>query len=223
MSILGHIDWKILTEIMEREGRKRRAPVYILKHFLRSPFQHLIFTVLSSRTRDENTAKVAKKLFSRINKPEDLVTIPEKELEEIIYGVGFHRVKAKRLKKIAEQLIRNFDSKVPDTLDGLLSLEGVGRKTANVVLANAFGKNTIGVDIHVHRISNRLGLLSTRTPEETDKVLATIVPDEYKRHVNRAFVGFGQTVCKPLRPLCHECPLSGYCPKIGVKLKTNGK
>ncbi len=214
--ILYHLEWEKLLKIMREEGEKRNAPVLTLKGFLKTPFQHLIFAVLSSRTRDEQTARVAERLFRKVRTPDDLLRIPDEELEELLYGVGFYRVKAKRLKKIAQQLIEKYESEIPADFKKLTSLEGVGIKTANVVLAHAFGKDVIGVDTHVHRISNRLGIVRTKNPEQTEKELMKIVPEGFRKRVNSSFVAFGQTVCKPIKPMCNECPLSEWCPKTGV-------
>ncbi|RLI78529.1 endonuclease III [Archaeoglobales archaeon] len=203
-----------LLEVMEREAKKRNAPVFTLKGFLNDPFQHLIFAVLSSRTRDEVTVKAGKKLFSKANTPEKLAKMDVKEIEELIEGVGFYRVKAKNLKKLAEILVKDYNSNVPLSLEELTKLPGVGRKTANIVLS-ASNIPTIAVDTHVHRISNRLGLVKTTKPEETEEQLKKIFPKELWNRVNQAFVGFGQTVCKPVKPLCNECPID-WCPRIGL-------
>lgn len=203
-----------LLEIMEREAKKRNAPVFTLKGFLNDPFQHLIFAVLSSRTRDEVTVEAGKRLFSKASTPEKLVKMDVKEIEELIEGVGFYRIKAKNLKKLVEMLVKDYDSKVPLKLEELIKLPGVGRKTANIVLS-ASNIPTIAVDTHVHRISNRLGLVKTKKPEETERELKKLFPKELWNKVNTAFVGFGQTVCKPVKPLCDECPID-WCPKIGA-------
>jgi len=195
---------------MERVAKEKGAPVYTLKNFLKTPFQHLVFTVLSSRTKDEVTAEVCKRLFSVADTPEKLAELSVDRIEELIKGVGFYRVKAKNLKKLAEEIVRL--DRVPDSYEELVKLPGVGRKTANVVLASAFGKDSIGVDTHVHRISNRLGLVSTEKPEETEEELKKLFPKKLWRKVNRAMVGFGQTVCKPQKPLCSECPFKDWCP-----------
>jgi|Deesub1362A_J573_1020465.scaffolds.fasta_scaffold00202_13 endonuclease-3 len=210
-SILG---WEKLLEIMENESAKRRAPVLTLKNFLNEPFQHLVFAVLSARTRDEQTVVAARKLFERIKTPEELAKLPLEEIEKLISNAGFYRNKAENLKAMAKILVENYNSEVPDTYHELIKLPGVGRKTANVVLAYAFGKNTIAVDTHVHRIANRLGMVNTKKPEETEENLKKIVPDNLWKRVNKAFVGFGQSVCRPLKPLCNECPIEQYCPKI---------
>jgi len=203
-----------LISEMERVAIERKAPVYILKKFLKTPFQHLVFTVLSSRTRDEKTVEACKRLFSVADTPDKLAKLSEKEIEELIRGVGFYRVKARNLKKLAEQIVKL--GKVPDSYEELIKLPGVGRKTANVVLASAFGKQSIGVDTHVHRISNRLGLVSTEKPEETERELKKLFPEELWKNVNRAMVGFGQTVCKPQKPKCGECPFKDWCPSAVV-------
>ena len=209
------MDWEKLISTMEEEARKREAPVFTLKDFLNTPFQHLIFAVLSSRTRDEQTARVAEKLFKRVKSPEDLVAMPVEEIEELIRGVGFYRVKARKLKELSNELVKR--GSVPDTYEELVKLPGVGRKTANVVLASAFGKAAIGVDTHVHRVSNRMGIVETKKPEETEEELKKLIPVNLWARVNKAMVGFGQTVCKPVKPLCNECPFK-WCPRVGVKL-----
>ena len=209
------MDWEKLISTMEEEARKRKAPVYTLKEFLNTPFQHLIFAVLSSRTRDEQTARVAEKLFKRVKSPEDLVAMPVEEIEELIRGVGFYRVKARKLKELSNELVKR--GSVPDTYEELVKLPGVGRKTANVVLASAFGKAAIGVDTHVHRVSNRMGIVETKKPEETEEELKKLIPVNLWARINKAMVGFGQTVCKPVKPLCNECPFK-WCPRVGVKL-----
>lgn len=204
-----------LLEVMESEARKRNAPVFTLKGFLNDPFQHLIFAVLSSRTKDEVTVKAGKRLFKKAKNPEELAKMDVGEIEKLIEGVGFYRVKAKNLKKLAEILVSKYNSRIPLNLEELTKLPGVGRKTANIVLS-ASNIPTIAVDTHVHRISNRLGLVKTKKPEETEEQLKKLFPKKLWNRVNQAFVGFGQTVCKPIKPLCNECPIK-WCPKIGVK------
>jgi len=217
MSLPKSLGWDGLLELMEREAKKRKAPVLTLKGFLNEPFQHLVSAILSARTRDEQTVKAATDLFKVANTPEKLARLSEDEIANLIKSAGFYRNKAKNLKAMAEILVGRYDSKVPDTFEELVKLPGVGRKTANVVLAYAFDKSTIAVDTHVHRISNRLGLVKTRKPEETEEELKRIVPENLWRRVNHAFVAFGQTVCKPIKPLCSECPIGKACPKVGVK------
>lgn len=205
-----------MVELMEREARKRGAPIYTLKGEVRTPFQHLVAALLSSRTRDEATASAVQRLFSRIRTPEELAEIDEEEIAELIRGVGFYRVKARRLKELAKKLVEEYNSEVPLKFDELVKLPGIGRKSANVVLAYS-GIPAIPVDTHVHRISNRLGLVNTARPEQTEEMLKEIFPVSMWDRVNKAFVGFGQTVCKPVKPLCDECPLRDECPKVGLK------
>lgn len=204
-----------VVELMEEEAVKRKAPVYHLKAEIKTPFQHLVAALLSSRTRDEATVKAAQNLFSRVEGPEDLLRMSKEEIAELIKGVGFYRVKAKRLKELAEKLVKEYNSEVPLKFEELIKLPGIGRKSANVVLAYS-GIPAIPVDTHVHRIANRLGWVKTSKPEETEEELKRLFPVEFWKKVNRAMVGFGQTVCKPQKPLCDECPIRD-CPKIGVK------
>jgi len=208
--VCTYLEPETLLSEMERVAKEKGAPVYTLKKFLKTPFQHLVFTVLSSRTRDEVTVEVCKRLFKVADTPEKLARLPVEEIETLIRGVGFYRVKAENLKRLAEGVVKL--GKVPDNYDELVKLPGVGRKTANVVLASAFGKQSIGVDTHVHRISNRLGLVSTEKPEETEEELKKIFPEKLWARVNKAMVGFGQTVCKPQKPLCEVCPFKDWCP-----------
>jgi len=196
---------------MEEEAKKRGAPVFVLERD-RDPFKILVSAILSTRTRDEKTAKAVERLFSRVKGIEDLRKMEEEEIAELIRDVGFYRNKAKILKKLAESV-----REVPRTLDELLKLPGVGRKVANIVLSEAFGVDTIAVDTHVHRIANRLGIVRTKNPEETERELRKIVPKKYWRRINRAFVGYGQTVCKPIKPRCDECKLRDTCAYVKIK------
>jgi len=202
------MDLDRVLDVMEEEAKRRNAPIYSLKERTTDPFRVLVAAILSTRTRDEQTAKVVKRLFERVKSVEDLRRISEDELAELIRGVGFYRNKAKMLKALAEELD---GENIPSTMEELLELPGVGRKVANIVLSEAFGVNTIAVDTHVHRISNRLGLVSTRTPEETERELKKVVPERLWRRINRAFVGYGQTVCRPASPRCSECRVAQFC------------
>ncbi len=217
MSVLNRFTWEELLEAMEREARKRHAPVYEFKKHITTPFHSLVAVLLSSRTKDETTAAVTKRLFQRVSSPEELLALSEEELAELIYPVGFYRVKARKLRELARALIERHAGEVPRTFRELVKLPGIGRKSANVVLSHMFNEPAIAVDTHVHRISNRLGIVSTSKPEETERELHRIVPEELKSKLNRAFVAFGQVVCKPVRPLCDACPLAEACPKVGVK------
>jgi endonuclease-3 len=208
-----------ILEIMEKEAKRRGAPVYTLKSELKTLFQNLVAAMLSSRTRDEVTVEAAKRLFERVNGPQDIVKLDISEIEELIKGVGFYRVKARRLKELAEVLIKDYNSEVPIEFEDLIRLPGVGRKTANIVLVSA-GLSAIPVDTHVHRIANRLGFVRTSRPEETELELKKIFPPELWNKLNKAFVGFGQTVCRPVKPLCSDCPFESECPKVGVRVRT---
>ena len=205
------MDWERILKVMEEEAKKRGAPVFVLERD-RDPFKILVSAILSTRTRDEKTAKAVERLFSRVKGIEDLRKMEEEEIAELIKDVGFYRNKAKILKKLAESV-----REVPRTLDELLKLPGVGRKVANIVLSEAFGVDTIAVDTHVHRIANRLGIVRTKNPEETERELRKIVPKKYWRRINKAFVGYGQTVCKPIKPRCDECKLRDTCAYVRIK------
>lgn len=177
------------------------------------PFRVLITTVLSQRTRDEVTERASEKLFSKYGTASALAHADVKDIEELIREVGFYRIKAPRVKEIARIINNDFKGKVPDSMDALLSLPGVGRKTANCVLAYGFGKDAIAVDTHVHRISNRLGLVSTRKPEETEAKLYEVLPKKHWRHINELLVRFGQDICRPVAPKCGACLLADLCSK----------
>lgn len=180
------------------------------------PLKILIGTILSLRTKDKTTEEAANRLFSVIKSPEDILKLREEEIEKLIYPVGFYKRKAKQIKEIAKTLIEKYGGKVPNNLEELLSIKGVGRKTANLVITEAFDDYGICVDTHVHRISNRLGWVKTKTPEQTEMELRKILPKKYWKKINPILVTFGQNICKPVSPLCSKCPIEAYCPKIGV-------
>jgi len=178
------------------------------------PFFVLISTVMSHRTRDDVTYPAARKLFERFSTPEEMVKAEVNEIETLIKDVGFYRVKSGRIKEISRILLEKYNGKVPDDMEALLELPGVGRKTANCVLAHAFLKDALAVDTHVHRISNRLGLVETKIPEETEIELKKILPQRYWRHINLLLVKLGQNICRPISPRCEICTLNDMCPKI---------
>ncbi|MBN2459733.1 endonuclease III [Candidatus Woesearchaeota archaeon] len=175
------------------------------------PFYVLISTVLSARNRDEMTAKAVKKLFSKYKTPKQIANAPLSKLEPLIKQSGFYRTKARRIKEISRILIEKYKGKVPDDFDELVSLPGVGRKTAGCVMVYAFNKPAIPVDTHVHRISNRLGWVNTKTREQTEQELMRIIPKKYWLDVNEVLVIHGQTTCKPIRPWCDKCKITLYC------------
>ncbi len=182
----------------------------------RDPFRVLISTVLSLRTKDETTARASRRLFAIADNPRDMLKLGEKEIAEAIYPVGFYRTKAKNIREICGDLINKYGSGVPDDLDELLKLKGVGRKTANLVLTLGYNKQGICVDTHVHRISNRLGYIDTKTPHETEMALRKKLPREYWIDYNSLLVAFGQSLCRPVSPMCSVCPVSPYCDRVGV-------
>jgi len=175
------------------------------------PFNILIGTILSARTKDESTTRVAGKLFTKYKSVKALANAKVRDVEKIIKSIGFYHVKAKRIIEVASIIDTQFNGRVPDDLDTLITLPGVGRKTANCVLVYAFEKPAIPVDVHVHRISNRLGLVDTKTPEETEIELMKKIPQKYWLEINDTFVMFGQNICKPISPMCGVCKIKKIC------------
>ena len=175
------------------------------------PFSILIGTILSARTKDESTTKVVKILFSKYKNAKELANANLKDVEKIIKPIGFYHVKAKRIIEVAKIIESKYGGKVPDNLEKLIDLPGVGRKTANCVLVYAFDKPAIPVDIHVHRISNRLGLVETKTPEETEFELMKKIPKKFWIEINDTFVMYGQNICKPISPMCSVCKIRNDC------------
>ena len=188
-----------------------------------SPFSILIGTILSARTRDENTARVVRDLFAVYSTPAQLAAADRDDVERIIRPIGFYRVKAKRIIDVARMILDEHGGVVPDDIDRLTSLPGVGRKTANCVLVYAFEKPAIPVDIHVHRISNRLGLVSTKAPEETEAELTRKVPKEHWLQINDTFVMYGQNICKPISPMCGVCRISSLCAYYARSASSTGR
>jgi endonuclease-3 len=175
------------------------------------PFKILIGTILSHRTRDENTTRAVENLFSRYRDAHELASADIDEVRRLIKPAGFYNVKARNIVLVARQIVDEFGGKVPSDIDSLLSLRSVGRKTANCVLVYGFGIPAIPVDTHVHRISNRLGIVETRTPAETEEALKKVVPKKYWLELNDLFVRFGQTTCRPVGPRCNVCSLAPRC------------
>jgi endonuclease-3 len=182
----------------------------------RDPFQVLIACILSLRTQDTTTGPAAARLFALARTPADMLRVPVRRIQRAIYPVGFYRTKARVIHQISRELLDRFESHVPADLDALLSLPGVGRKTANLVVTMGFGKPGICVDTHVHRISNRLGWVRTKAPDETEMALRARLPRRYWIELNDLLVSFGQNVCGPLSPRCSTCPVRAQCPRVGV-------
>lgn len=205
-------------EILDREYKKWKAPVVtLISNRTRDPFRILISTVLSLRTKDEVTSSASERLFKIARTPYEMIKLSENELAKIIFPVGFYNVKARNILEISRILIEKYKGTVPDKLDELLKLPGVGRKTANLVLTEGYNKLGICVDTHVHRISNRWEFVKTKTPEQTEFELRKKLPKKWWIKYNKLLVAFGQTICKPIKPKCEECPLNYFCPKAGVK------
>ncbi len=180
------------------------------------PFRVLIACLLSLRTKDATTLPAAERLFALASDPKAMADLDEARIREAIYPVGFYKVKARTVRRVSRDLMDRFGGRVPDRLEDLLTLKGVGRKTANLVLIEGFGKPGMCVDTHVHRISNRLGYVRTRTPEETEEILRRILPRRYWKDYNALLVTWGQNVCRPVSPLCSRCPVREVCARIGV-------
>ena len=180
------------------------------------PFRVLIACLLSLRTKDETTGPASARLFALADTPRAMLRLTPKQIERAIFPVGFYRTKARVVLGVCRDLIDRFGGQVPDEIDALLTLKGVGRKTANLVVTQGFNKPGICVDVHVHRISNRWGYVRTRNPEETEMALRRRLPRRYWIGYNDLLVGFGQNVCQPLSPKCSECPVSRSCPRLGV-------
>ena len=181
------------------------------------PFSILIGTILSARTKDENTTKVVKRLFKEYKSAKALAKAKVKDVEKIIKSIGFYHVKTKRIIKVASLITTQYKGKVPNDLEELLKLPGVGRKTANCVLVYGFEKPAIPVDTHVHRISNRLGLVKTKSPEDTEFELMKKIPKKYWLEINDTFVMYGQNICKPISPLCNVCKIKKMCKYYKAK------
>ena len=179
-------------------------------------FRILISCLISLRTQDKNTEIASEKLFAVAQTPQEILKLPLEKLEKLIYSSGYYKNKAKTIKHVSEIILKDFGGKVPDTREDLESIKGIGPKTANIVLAFAFGKNVLPIDTHCHRIPNRLGWVYTKNPEQTEIELGKILPKKYWRDFNGIFVQFGKTICVPISPKCSECPIKQYCPKIGV-------
>jgi endonuclease-3 len=183
------------------------------------PFKILIGTILSARSRDENTSKIVHKLFQKYKNVEELATADLNDIKSIIHSIGFYNVKALRIKQVSKIIVEKFDGIVPNQMEDLLGLPGVGRKTANCVLVYAFNKPAIPVDIHVHRISNRIGIVKTQNPKKTEEELVKIIDRKFWLVLNNTFVRYGQNICLPLRPKCEVCNIKDICNYYKSKKK----
>ncbi|HET6460324.1 MAG TPA: endonuclease III [Syntrophales bacterium] len=206
-----------VVRLIEKEVAKWELPIVSsLAEEHSGPFPILISTILSLRTKDEVTAKAAERLLALAGTPEEMLKLSEGKIIKAIYPVGFYRTKAKTILHISKELIERFHSRVPDTIEQLLTLKGVGRKTANLVVALGYNKEGLCVDTHVHRISNRLGYVKTKTPEETEYALRRKLPSKYWLRYNTLMVAFGRHICVPISPFCSRCPVFAFCDKVNV-------
>lgn len=180
-------------------------------------FKILISCLLSLRTKDKNTEKVSKNLFEIASTPEEILKLPIKKLEKLIFSSGHYKKKARVLKHVSQIILKEYNGKVPNKKEELMSIKGIGPKTANIVLAFAFGELVLPIDTHCHRIPNRLGWIETKTPEKTEKELEKILPKKYWQDFNGIFVQFGQNICTPVSPKCSECPIEKLCKKVNVQ------
>ncbi len=222
-SLLGDIlpqkqstDINEIIRILKEEVKKYNKPAVSQIAEKKDPFKILIGTVLSARTKDQVTGEASTRLFNLANTPNAMAELPLETIEQAIYPVGFWRQKAKNIVELCRKLVNEYESKVPDELNELITLPGVGRKTANLVLTIGFGKLGICVDTHVHRISNRLGYVKTKIPEETEFALRKKLPKKFWIIFNELLVTYGQNVCTPISPWCSKCPIEVYCMRVGV-------
>jgi len=205
------------VKIIKKTIRQWEEPVVgVVARESHDPFRILIACLLSLRTKDQTTAEASQRLFSLADDPARMLKLPLKQVERAIYPVGFYKTKAKQIHAICQNLLENFDSRVPDTIDELLTLKGVGRKTANLVVTVGYNKPGICVDIHVHRISNRWGYIQTKNPEQSEQALRDKLPKKYWIQFNDWLVPYGQHLCRPVSPFCSQCPVSEYCERVGV-------
>jgi endonuclease-3 len=208
------------VRILRREAPKWQTPVVtLIAEASDSPFKVLISCILSLRTQDSTTAQASRRLFALAQSPETMVRLTAKKIEQAIFPVGFYRTKAKTILEICRKLNEEYRGRVPDEIDELIKFKGVGRKTANLVVTLGYNKPGICVDTHVHRISNRWGYVKTATPEKTEVALREKLPKQYWIEYNDLLVSFGQQLCRPISPLCSQCPVAKYCSQIGVTVK----
>ena len=205
-----------IFHILNDEIKQWKIPAVTLISKKRSPFQILVSCIISLRTKDEVTGNASRKLYAIADCPKEISGLSEEQIAEAIYPAGFYRQKAKQILAISKDLLNNYDSVVPDSIEELLKFNGVGRKTANLVVTLGFGKPGICVDIHVHRITNRWGYVETKTPDSTEFALRQKLPEKYWIPINDILVTFGQNICTPISPHCSRCKIHSYCQRSGV-------
>lgn len=216
---MKHNEIHAVIKILREEYKHWLTPaVTIVAQCNGSPFKVLISCIISLRTKDEVTAQASARLFARAETPEAMTALSSDEISHLIYPAGFYRNKAEQIALLSRSLVDEYHGTVPDEIDQLLHFKGVGRKTANLVMTLGFGKAGICVDTHVHRICNRLGYVTTKSPDETEKALRFQLPPEYWIEINNVLVAFGQNHCRPVSPRCSSCALSGICDRVGVEM-----
>lgn len=204
-------------KVIEENYTKWTTPIVtLISNSGASPFEVLVSTILSLRTKDQVTAAASNRLFKVASTPEEIIALNIETLKQLIYPVGFYPTKAGQLQKISHIIIKEYGGNVPNEIDELLRLPGVGRKTANLVLIEGFQRPAICVDTHVHRISNRIGYVKTKSANDTEEALRKKLPPRHWIKFNELLVAFGQSICKPISPLCSSCPINNQCPKIGI-------
>lgn len=213
--------FKEIFELLNKELKKYNKPVLSQSKWdrvIHTPFTTLISCILSLRTKDEVTEQASIRLLEKYDNPQKIVKLSINKIQELIYPVGFYKVKAKRIWDISKTIIEEYNGQVPLDFNELLKLKGVGRKTANIVMVYGHKKNGfIPIDTHCHKIPNRIGWIKTKTPEQTEMELKKILPKQYWDDFNHLFVKFGQTICVPISPFCSKCPINKYCKKVSVK------
>lgn len=209
-------DIHAVIRVLKREVTRWRVPA--VGHYAQTPFTVLISCILSLRTQNKTTDAASKQLFKLARTPKAMITLERETIEKTIYPVGFYKNKAVNIKKICELLLSKYRGRVPDDIDELLKLPGVGRKTANLVVTLGYNRPGICVDTHVHRITNRWGYVQTKTPEKTESALREKLPTDYWIVINDLLVSFGQNLCKPISPLCSQCKIKRYCDRTGVEV-----
>ena len=207
-----------ILNILKKEYPKYQTPVSTyFQEKTKNPFKVLIATILSPRAKDTQTEKVAKELFKHADTPQKIAQYELKKLEKIIYSIGFYKTKSKRVKDASQYLLEYHNGAVPQTREELMKIPGVGRKVANIILAECFGKACIAIDTHCMTFANRMGFVKGRNPLNVEKTLENLFPKDQWRNINRFIVAHGQNVCLPLSPKCNVCPIEEYCKKVGVK------
>ncbi len=208
-----------IVKILKKELKDLSDPsVTLVGKRWKSPFLVLVSCILSLRTKDETTLPASERLFKLAETPEEMIKLTPRQIEKAVYPVGFYRTKARNILGICKDILEKFDGKVPDDIDTLMTMKGVGRKTANLTMTEGFGVPAICVDTHVHRINNRFGYVQTKTPDETEMVLRKKLPKRYWIEYNAQLVVWGQNVCKPISPLCSTCGLKKICERNNVEI-----